>query len=200
MCDLVALRSLALAQNALASLENLDFRHFTNLATLDIADNRLTRLPESLFELGASLVDLSVADNRLYALPPAFAQLSALSRLDVTGNELVNVSESLLQVPLSPSRIRFLARAQVKRHHSIAASWQGVAEALCSRESARAAHARLCARSSASLSAKQNRERLIECIMFAVVFCDLVQRRQVVAGALADSVEQDGAQDGRVRL
>lgn len=97
----VALQELFLGSNRLAgSLPDSIGEGCVSLVTLDVSRNRLTRLPKSLANLKSTLAAVTCGENDVDAVAPELGTCVNLRVLDLTGNPLRSIRQSVLRGPI----------------------------------------------------------------------------------------------------
>ena len=71
-----------------------------SLVTLDVSRNRLTRLPKSLAKLKNTLAAVTCGENDVDAVAPELGTCANLRVLDLTGNPLRSIRQSVLRGPV----------------------------------------------------------------------------------------------------
>jgi Leucine-rich repeat (LRR) protein len=97
----VALQELFLGSNRLAGvLPDSIGEGCVSLVTLDVSRNRLTRLPKSLANLKGTLAAVTCGENDVDAVAPELGTCVNLRVLDLTGNPLRSIRQSVLRGPV----------------------------------------------------------------------------------------------------
>ena len=101
MGRLVALQELFLGSNRLCGpLPDSIGDGCVSLVTLDVSRNRLTRLPKSLAKLRRTLAAVTCGENDVDAVAPELGTCASLRVLDLTGNPLRSIRQSVLRGPV----------------------------------------------------------------------------------------------------
>ena len=97
----VVLQELFLGSNKLAGpLPDSVGDGCVSLVTLDVSRNRLTRLPKSLAKLKNTLAAVTCGENDVDAVAPELGTCVNLRVLDLTGNPLRSIRQSVLRGPV----------------------------------------------------------------------------------------------------
>lgn len=98
----VALQELFLGSNKLAGpLPDSVGDGCVSLVTLDVSRNRLTCLPKSLAKLKNTLAAVTCGENDVDAVAPELGTCANLRVLDLTGNPLRSIRQSVLRGPVN---------------------------------------------------------------------------------------------------
>lgn len=85
---LTALRQLHLKYNPLTSISNIEWFRLSSLNHLALNGNSLTHFPSELFTSLSDLSSIYLGGNQLVSFDSAFAKLTSLKAIDITGNKL----------------------------------------------------------------------------------------------------------------